>query len=121
MARLGERLAGEAGAKDVVIKNLLIDCLVRKIRLLVVDILSCERANILVEPAAALGLREVSLVDDLALGIDLAGEFTFIAKISEGPVKPTYACKQIYELEAHNRKLATPIGERKLSILNIYP
>ena len=61
------------------------------------------------------------MVDDLALGIDLTGQYALVAEIREGPVKPADTCDSIDEVEAHVGKLAARIGERKLSILKIYP
>ena len=93
MSRLRKRLTRKASAKDVMVEDLLIDGLVRVVRILVVDILSCQSTDVLIETTWAFRLREVGLVDDLTLGIDLTGQFALVAKISQGPVKPADTCE----------------------------
>ena len=93
MTGFRERLTRKAGAEYVVIEDLLVDGLLGEIRILVVDIFSSQRTDILIETPLAFRIGEVGLVDNLALRIDLTGKFALVAKISEGPVKPADTCE----------------------------
>lgn len=77
LAGVGKRLAGEAGAEDVVVGDFL--------ETDIVDVARCPHA-------------EVRLIQPVQLRIDFAGENAFVSQRSERQMKASQASEQIDEL-----------------------